>query len=279
MSSRWWDRAYHLLKDTFIAFGEDECSVRAAALAYHSLLSMFPLLLFLVFLGGILLSGGNTLQMVQDYVTRVSPALAGTVNPVIAQTVRLRGSIGLVGGIGLLWSASAIFTVLSSTFNVIWQAPPRPFIVSRLIGLLAVVLTLALFVTSLLIRTLDAFALTQQAPWVRHLLGPGLDLVVTVAVTWLLYTLLPNQAVHRLPALYGAVLASLAWQIGKAGFSYYLTSGLTRLDLVYGSLASVVVLVIWVYFSSLILFLGAEFAATLESQARAPESAEAGVRL
>jgi membrane protein len=265
MSESFWSRTYRLLRETSVAFGEDECSLRAAALAYHSFLSLFPLLLFLVFLGGIVLSGGSTLQTVQDYVTRVSPQLAKTVNPVIAQTVRARGSIGLIGGVGLLWSASAIFTVLSSTFNVIWDAQPRNFIATRLVGLLAVVLTVVLFVFSLLSRTLGAFAMPSQGAQVQRLLNGGLDFGVTVLICWLLYTLLPNQKVRVFPALYGALLAAVLWQAAKTGFSIYLTSGLTRLDLVYGSLASVVVLVLWVYFSSLVLFLGAEFAATLES--------------
>lgn len=259
-----WNHVITLLKETLVAFGEDECSLRAAALAYHSLLSLFPLLLVLVFLGGMVLSGGNTLQTVQDYVARISPQLGQTVNPVIAQTVRARGSIGLIGAIGLLWSASAIFTVLSSTFNIIWDARPRPLIYRRLVGLIAVVLTVLLFVFSLLTRTLAAFALPAQGALTKNLLNAGLDFSATVLICWLLYTLLPNGRVHIPSSLSGALLAAVLWQGAKTGFSIYLTSGLTRLDLVYGSLASVVVLVLWVYFSSLILFLGAEFAATLE---------------
>jgi membrane protein len=271
MPQRRWKRVVGLLKETVIAFGDDECSLRAAALAYHSLLSLFPLLLFLVFLGGAVLSSGNSLQTIQDYVTRISPQLAQTVNPVIAQTTRARGPIGLIGGAWLLWSASAIFTVLSSTFNVIWDARPRPFILRRLVGLIAVILTVTLFVFSLLSRTLAAFALPPHSPLADRLLNPGLDFVATVLICWLLYTLLPNQAVHVPSALFGAVLAAVVWQAAKAGFSFYLTSGLTRLGLVYGSLASVVVLVLWVYVSSLILFLGAEFAATLGAGALADQ--------
>jgi len=272
MPERRWKRVVGLLKETLIAFGDDECSLRAAALAYHSLLSLFPLLLFLVFLGGVVLSSGNTLQTIQGYVTRVSPQLAQTVNPVIAQTTRARDTIGIIGGAWLLWSASAIFTVLSSTFNVIWDARPRHFIVRRLVGLIAVFLTVTLFVFSLLTRTLAAFALPPQSALADRLLNGGLDFVATVLICWLLYTLLPNQAVHVPSALFGAVLAAVIWQAAKAAFSLYLTSGLTRLDYVYGSLASVVVLVLWVYFSSLILFLGAEFAATLGAHAMADKA-------
>lgn len=257
---------YALLRATLVSFGDHECNLRAAALAYHSLLSLFPLLLFVVFLGGIVLSGGNTLQTVQSFVSHISPQLAQTVNQVIAQTVRARGSIGVISGIGLLWSASAIFAVLSSTFNIIWDARPRPLIMHRLVGVIAVILTVTLFVVSLLSRTLAAFALPAQSTPIGRLVNTGLDLGGTVLICWLLYVLLPNQKVHKISALLGALLAALVWQAAKTAFTFYLTLGLTRLDLVYGSLASVVVLVLWVYFSSLILFLGAEFAATLEGR-------------
>ncbi len=270
-----WKQIYALLKATLVSFGDDECSLRAAALAFHSLLSLFPLLLFLVFLGGIVLSGGNTLQTVQDYIAHISPQLAQTVNPVIAQTVRARGSIGLISGIGLLWSASAIFDVLSSTFNVIWDARQRPLIRRRLVGVIAVILTVTLFIFSLLARTLAAFALPAQSAPIGWFLNAGLDFGVTVLICWLLYALLPNQKVHPSSALLGALLAATLWQAAKMAFTLYLTSGLTRLDLVYGSLASVVILVLWVYFSSLVLFLGAEFVVTLEGRvSRFPSQAK-----
>lgn len=266
-------------KEALVSFTADECSLRAAALAYYSLLSLFPLLLFLVFLGGIVLSAGTTLQSVQGYVSRLSPQLAQTVNPVISQTVRARGSIGLIGGIGLLWAASAIFSVLSSTFNVIWDVPQRGFVVRRLIGVIAVILTATLFVVSLLARTVVTLTLPPEAPWAGRFLNAGLDFAATAAICWLLFTVLPNQRVHARSALYGALLAAALWQVAKAGFSIYLTSGLSRLDLVYGSLASVVVLVLWVYFSSLILFMGAELAAALETHAAEGHTRETSVTL
>ena len=265
-------RGLTLLKRALAAFADHECSLRAAALAYHSLLSLFPLLLVLVFVGGTMLSAGSTLQSVQGYVTSVSPQLAQAVNPILSQTVQARGSIGLIGAVGLIWSASAIFTVLSSTFNVIWGARPRSFVVRRVVGVIAVLLTATLFVALLLARTLAVYALPTQGILASRWLSTGLDLGATTLICWMLYTLLPNQKVHALSALTGAVLAAALWQIAKSGFSLYLTSGLTRLDLVYGSLASVVVLVIWAYLSSLILFLGAEVAATLEKQTVAPKA-------
>ena len=251
------------VKDTIVSFGEDECGLRAAALAYHTLLSLFPLLLFLVFVGGELLSGGDTLQAVEGLVRRLAPQAAPTVNTVIVQTVRARGPIGLIGGLGLLYSASAIFAVLSSTFNVIWGARRRPFWRRTLIGLLAVLLVVFLFVFSLLTRTVGALDLAPAGglAW----FGASLDFWVTLVACWVLYIWLPNDRVIGWAALGGAVLAAGLWQAAKIAFGIYLTSGLTHMDLVYGSLASVVVLLLWVYFSSIVLFVGAELAAAIQA--------------
>lgn len=254
------------VKEAFASFGEDECSLRAAALAYHTLLSLFPLLLFLVFVGSELLSGGDTLPAVESLVRRLAPQAASTVNSVIAQTVRSRGPIGLIGGLGLLYSASAIFAVLSSTFNVIWGARRRPIWRRTLIGLLAVLLVVLLFVFSLFTRIVGALDLvpTGGLAW----LGSSLDFWVTLIACWVLYIWLPNDRVIWWAALGGAVLAASLWWVAKIGFGIYLTAGLAHMDLVYGSLASVVILVLWVYFSSLILFAGAELAAAIQLNRR-----------
>lgn len=258
------------VKDTFVSFGEDECSLRAAALAYHTLLSLFPLLLFLVFVGGELLSGGDSLHAVESLVRRLAPQAATTVNKVIAQTVRARGPIGLIGGLGLLYSASAIFAVLSSTFNVIWGAKRRAFWRRILIGLLAVLLVVLLFIFSLFTRAVGALDLVPAGglAWVSS----SLDFWLTLLACWVLYVWLPNDRVIWWAAFGGALLAACLWQVAKIGFGIYLTSGLTHMDLVYGSLASVVILVLWVYFSSIILFVGAELAASIQANWRPGQS-------
>ncbi|MDX1600301.1 MAG: YihY/virulence factor BrkB family protein [Anaerolineales bacterium] len=250
--------------DTATEFGEDECGLRAAALAYYALLSVFPLLLFLIFITSVVIEAGGIREALISYVERAVPQLANPAADLLERTIESSASFGLAGALGLLWTASALFTVLSSTFNVIWEADPRSLWHRRLIGLLSVIVVAIMFVFSILARTLLAFDLAAYTPLARTYVNTGVDLGVTVVLSWILYTWLPNRKVDVRASLAAAVFTALLWQAAKIGFGLYLSTGLERFGAVYGSLVSVIVLVLWVYISSLILFLGAEFGATLQ---------------
>jgi membrane protein len=267
------DRAPHYLRRpltiigrTVEGFTDDECALRAAALSYHVLLSIFPLLLFILFIAGRVIQSGDTEHVLLAYVQGAFPQLAAQVTDLIRRTVAASTPFGIIGAAGLLWSASALFAVLTGTFNAIWEAEPRPLWRRRLMSVVAVLALAVLFTFSLLARTLTAFQLSQSSllslPWVNS----GADLVITAALLWVLYLWLPNAPVDWRAALSGAVLASLVWQVAKIGFSVYLGFGVDRLGAVYGSLGSVIVLVLWIYLSSLVLFMGAELADSLQTE-------------
>lgn len=249
---------------TVSEFGEDECGLRAAALAYYALLSVFPLLLFLIFITSVVIEVDGIRAALMGYVVRAVPQLAEPTAELVERTIQSSPSFGLVGALGLLWTASALFTVLSSTFNVIWEAEPRSLWRSRLTGLVSVLVVAIMFVFSILARTLVAFDLEAYAPFARTYVNTGVDLGVTAVLSWILYTWLPNRRVDVRASLAAALFTALLWQVAKFSFGLYLNTGLERFGAVYGSLVSVIVLVLWVYISSLILFLGAEFGATLQ---------------
>lgn len=255
-----------LARESLRAFAAYECSLRAAALAYHALLAVFPLLLFLVFLASQVLASAAAREALAIYLERTLPALADTVMAVVDQTLRLRGSIGLVGSLGLLWSASAIFTVLSSSFSVIWGATPRPFWWRRLLSLLTVLALGGLFLLSVLLSALAAVRLPWSATPLGRWLAAGVNLGLTVVLLWLMYRVLPNRKVDGRAALVAALLAGLLWEVARVAFGWYLTTGLPQFGLVYGSLASVIILVLWVYYSALVIFLGAVVGATLQRE-------------
>lgn len=252
---------YSFLKDIVVAFSEHEIALRASALAFSALLSLFPLLLSILFITGRFVQGPGARSTLIAYLGRAIPLLAGTVDAAIDQVLETSTSLGIVAGVGLVWVASAVFTILSSTFNIIWGARQRSFWHRRLIGLLSVLVLAVLFIFSLLLRTVDAFRFTSSS-------FQGIDLIVdfgvTLVLTWILYILMPSKRVHLVAALGGAALAASLWQLAKAGYSIYLEFAIDRLDLTYGSLGSVVVVLLWMYFSSLILFVGAEVAARLQ---------------
>ena len=254
---------YRIIAETFKGYSEDECAIRAAALAYHALLSFFPLLLFLLFIASIVISGG-TRQALLNYVHRAVPQLAEPATTFVDQTLSAKASFGLLGAAGLLWTASALCTVLTSTFSIIWDARPRSLWRRRLMGLFMVLALAILFIFSLMLRTVLAFDVNDYLPIAGPWFNMAIDFGVTTVLLWVLYNWLPNRHIELKASLSGALVAALLWQLAKMGFGLYLSFGLERFGAIYGSLGSVIVLILWVYLSSSILFLGAEFAAALQ---------------
>jgi len=261
-----WRLAKEVVGTTFYSFKEHDNALRAAALAYHALLSLFPLILFLIFLGSRLMVSGTARLGLEYYLEQTLPAVADTLKEVIEQTIEAQGAIGLIGGLALLWSASAVFTVLEAALNTIWGASHRPFWLRRLLGAASVLALSIIFMASLALTALPAWALPAPGTALARWLNSGLELGLVVLFAWLLYRLLPNCNVSWRASLAGAVLAGLLWQAARTAFSGYLPFAMTRYGLVYGSLAWIVALALFAYLSSLILFLGAEFGATFQKK-------------
>lgn len=257
---------WRLVVQTHRGFEQGECAIRAASLAYHLLLSIFPLLLFLIFIGSNVLEFEDTRQALDSYLDEVIPAAATFIRTVVDQTLEARGAVGLIGGVLLLWSASAMFSALSRALNVIWDATPRPFWRRRIVAIVTVLILGTLFIGSMWFSTLASWPWEGMLTIVGRWLSRGLDMIVTVLLLGLMYRMLPNRTVPWRAAFIGAFLAGTLWQIGKVLFSWFLTSGLPNYGLIYGSLASVITLMLWTYLSGLIIFLGAAFGSAIEKE-------------
>jgi membrane protein len=255
-----------VLQGTIERLGKDEIGFRAAALAYYGLLSLFPLLLFLIFLGSQFLESGDARVALENSIMEILPAAVDTVLQIIHQTLEARGSIGIIGGIGLLWSASAFFNAITTSLNVIWGATPRPFWRRRLVAAISVLTLGVLFLLSVVLSALAAIQWPGRESAIWHGLNSSVGLGVTILLFWLLFHGIPNKSIDLRASLGGAIFSAVLWQGAKTFFAWYLASGLTNYGAVYGSLASVIALILWVYISALILFIGAELGASLQRE-------------
>ncbi|NIS81196.1 MAG: YihY family inner membrane protein [Anaerolineales bacterium] len=255
---------WRIITKTAKLYDEHDCAIRAAGVAYHLLLSIFPLLLFLVFLGSHLLSSDEILPSIRAYLNATIPAAAPDVERVLDQTLQARGSFGLIGALLLLWSASVLFTSVTETMNVIWRGPQRSFWRRRLIAIVAVLAIGLLFVISIWLSPLTVLPLPDETSLsgqvLRYVLDPGL----IILFLWLIFRVLPNRSVDPQAAFAGALLAGIVWRAARKGFVWFLASGLANYGLVYGSVASVIVLMLWAYMSGVILYLGAVIGSVLE---------------
>lgn len=261
-------RLWQVVRSTGAGLTRNEAGLRAAALAYQALFSLFPLLLFLIFIGGQLITVGDVRGAIDEFLGRAVPTDTALdfVHQVIDQSVQNRGSIGLIGGIGLLWTSSSLLSNLTSSLNAIWNAQPRPIWKRRLVAVAGVLSLGTLFLLAMVLSALPALPFLDSNRRLLNLLDLGAGVVVEVALLWVIYRWLPNTLVRGIPALLGALLASGLWELGQFGFRAYLTSGLANYGAVYGTLASLIGLIVWAYLTGFILFLGAELVAALQRE-------------
>jgi membrane protein len=133
-----------------------------------------------------------------------------------------------------------------------------------------------LFIISIAFSALAVVPLPGQGGAIWGWFNFSVGLIITILFFWVIYHGIPNTEVRVKASLGGAMLAALLWQIAKTGFAWYLASELSNYGAVYGSLASVIALILWAYITALILFLGAEFGASLQRELDAAQRAAAG---
>ena len=260
--------------DTARGIGAHQVGDMAASLAYYALFALFPLLLGLIVILSFFLDQEVVRGELETLLAKNLPGAQEIVTRNLDNVVRLRGAIGLVAFAGLLWSGSAVFGALTRILDRTWEVRDRhAFHIVRARSLVMLVGVAALVVLSLSSTTLLQLAAelaeverlgalgTFLASGARLLLQ-GSSLVGSLLVPTLLYRFAPSERIAWREVLPGALLAGLLFEAAKNVFVLYL-SRFASFDLVYGSLASVIILLFWVYISGFILILGAEFGAAL----------------
>ncbi len=249
---------------TYKGFLQHQGNANAAAIAYYTLFSIFPLTLLLISVGSFFLDSEQAQQAALAGVRVYMPTAVDFVQRNIERVLELRGTIGVVGVLAFIWSASGVFGGLSRAINWAWDVErPRPAWAERTMAAGMVLLIALLFFLSLL--STAAFELVARLSTV--ILGEPvwtnvstriLPYVFTVLLFSFLYHVLPYTRVLWSEVLPGAFLASFAWEVAKYGFTFYLTR-FASYSMVYGPVAAVIVLLLWSYISGVIILLGAEF--------------------
>lgn len=264
----------------------------AASMAFFGLLSIFPLVLAgVTILARVLAGNTKTLAEFAHFVGSFFPGAAGVG---VAQEIK-RGVTAIATGpnatvaslvalASLLWSGRAYFDTLITVLNRIWPgAQQRNFLMHQLslVGLM-VGTGLLFFFSSFttfalgLAQTLAAEApganlFINRAPMLWDWLGKFVAWLLTVFMFYLLYRFGPNrqqeERQHRRVILGAALVAALGFEFAKWAFTRFL-GNVARYEATYGGVAGVVVTMLWIYFASLIILLGAEAAATYEDVKR-----------
>jgi membrane protein len=267
----WWAA----LKRTVREFRVDNLSDWAAALTYYSVLSIFPALLVLISL--VDLAGQATIDALLENLGRVAP---GSVNEILATAIRnlqqTRGSAGVLALVGLaaaLWSASSYIAAFMRASNAIYDVPEgRPVWKTLPIRIAVTVVVMVLLAVS----AVAVVATGGLADRIGRLLGIG-SAFVTVwdIVKWpvlllivsflfaLLYWASPNARQGFRWVTPGGILAVVVWVLASVAFAVYVAN-FGSYNKTYGSLASVIIFLVWLWLSNTSILLGAELNAELE---------------
>jgi membrane protein len=182
--------------------------------------------------------------------------------------IELRKTVGLIGVIGIMWSASGSFTILTYNINSAWEkARLRSGLQRRLIALGLVFGLVACLILLLLVTTVTDLLAEAEVPLLGRLslsdsplwqiLSVAILPLITFLVFFVLYRWIPNTEVRTSEEFWAALVVTVLWEITSAAFAWYIASGLVYYDLLYGSLTVITVHMLWFYLNSQILLFGA----------------------
>jgi membrane protein len=280
-----------IIQTAFQNFALSRGAEAAASIAYYAFFSLFPLLLVLITVGSYLIRDPQIVQQIMAWSIEAIPVSQEIVIRNIETVLEQRGTVGLVGMIGLLWSGTNVFSILSLNINRSFpDTERRSFIQHRISGLAMVaILTLFIFISFLMRAILTLLPvivlpvlgeINLRASPIWTVLTGFAPFIIMFLVFFSLYRLIPRTNVRWSQVFWGALIAASGWEILTSGFTWYLGSGLAQYELVYGSLGAVVALMFYIYLSSWILLFGAHLSAAIkqydESQAAKEETIYVG---
>jgi membrane protein len=261
-------------KRTLGEFADDQLTDRAAALTYYAVLSIFPGLLVVLSLLGLL---GTQAKPLVDNLTKAAPSnVQQLIKPVTANLQNGHGAAGAAAIIGLVlavWSASSYIAAFMRAANVVYDVPEgRPFWKTTPIRIGVTVLILVLLVASALMVVVtgglashvgQALGIGSTAVTVWDIAKWPVLLIIVSLMISILYWVAPNAKRGFQWVSPGGVLAVVAWLVASGLFAVYVAN-FSHYNKTYGSIAGVIVFLIWLWITNIAILFGAEFNAELE---------------
>jgi membrane protein len=263
----------NVLKNSFKGFGDDKVTKLSGSLAYYTVFSMGPLLVVIISLCSIFLGreavegqiygqldsfvGHNTALQLQEIIKNAS--ISGKGKPA-----------AIIGIITLLIGATTVFGDIQDSINKIWGIKPKPkkgwlkmlrnrFLSFSVIASLGFLLLVSLGISAVIEGLSNKFRtiFPDVAIVIVYAINLLLTLVITTVIFGVIFKVLPDARIKWKDILAGAITTAVLFMIGKFGISFYISKA--NVGSTFGTAGSLVILLIWVYYSSIILYFGAEF--------------------
>jgi membrane protein len=263
---------FGLLWQALRKFNDDNGFFLSSGISFNILINLIPfIMLLLASVGTYLYNDQEVLNHIRAYSRDVAPALDPKIMGNLMDLIQNHRIVGILGFVGLLWFSTWVFGSLRIALNIVFRVEKsrgmlRGIGVDLLMILLVGILLLVSMILSPVVTLLQGYqgripvAIGPTIQWILKYLLP---FFLTYCMFFLIYKIIPNKRVHFKSALQAALFTGLLWELAKHLFSWYIVH-LAGYSIFYGSLSTLVIFVLWVYYSSTILVVGGEFAYFLE---------------
>lgn len=268
-------RIFGLLKETFAEWKEDKSLKLGAALAYYTIFSLPPLLLIVIAVAGMVFGQQAVKgQIVAQFQQFVGKEHAQIIQTMVQHAALPKGGIiaTVIGAVMLVLGATGVFGELQDSLNIIWKVKPKPdagfkhVITTRLLSFSLILSIAFLLLVSLVVSAaVSAFGSLLNSLWsgppIMEYVVQVVNFILSFGIITLLFAMLfkilPDAEIAWSDVWLGAAVTALLFTIGKTVIGIYL--GKSNMASAYGAAGSMIILLLWVYYSSQILFFGAEF--------------------
>ncbi len=266
-------------------FDQHDGDMRAAAIAYYSLISLFPLILLLiVVLSYVLETERAQARVIQLLIDANVPTSLDIVRGSVQQILRARAAVSAVALVTFAWSALSVFSTIERAMSRIWDvATLRPYWRGKLMALLGIIAIGAMtvlsvgvtagvtYIKNVILPFVASHTDVNVAPW--EVLVAVLPYLGSILLFMVVFRLFPHTTLSWRDVWPGSFLAGLLWEEAKHLYGIYLTA-FNRNSFVYGSVGTIIATLIWFYVTAVILLIGAEISATYTAQRRAAACGE-----
>lgn len=250
---------------------DSEGLTHAASIAYYALLSLFPIFLLALFVLNELTTDAGERDTVVRFVFRYFPRQFDFISGQLDAFQQQPARFGFWGSVALVWASLGVFNAVTAAVNHAWAVEKkRSFLGHRLIGFLmmvsaGLVLMLGLVIASMVrlaeTRLGEAFARSTWLDWLSGIVASYVATALLIGCVALIFYFVPNTKVRFRDVWPGAILVGVLWRIAFQLFSWY-AADLATWNVIHGSLAAVVVFLLWIYISAVILIYGVEMTAS-----------------
>jgi membrane protein len=269
MTVDWFSKQLMTLRRTVERAWSDGVKDLASSIAFFTFFGIFPFLLLVVAAAGYMLDSEQAQSHLYRMIEESFPVSGDLVRDNVTAVTRARGSATITGMVGLLWASSAAFGAITRAINrVMGAGKARSFVHAKLRYLVMAITVSLLLVVSVALSGIVELLITREPAWFTLLgLGSG---TVTWTIGWstsllilfLMFALIYKEAPAHPPrwrdVLPGAALAAVITEIGKIGFLTYLER-VADFEALFGSLTSIMVLLLWLYLAAVALIVGIEY--------------------